>query len=556
MRILRELRIRNLALIDDAELSFEPGLTVLTGETGAGKSILVGAIGLLLGERASSEQIRSGTAEADVSGVIELDTVAGQVAGLFSEHGIPAADGTLIIRRRLARSGRNSVYLNQVPVPLTTLTAVGDRLIDLHGQHEHQSLLSTESHRAIIDGLPAVLSPAARYAESWTAYAASKAELENHERRAGELRERRDIMEFQLKELAALSLQRNEEEKLESELALVSSSTQRQECIAAIAGLLGEGRASVPGQINAIVRHLNTLSRYDAAVQSWLTDIEGARSVFSELETFCSSYLETLADRADPGRVDAINERLAKIQRLKKKYRCDGNALIDKQEQFGADLAAIENIDADREQLEKACTRALEACMSAGKALGRSRRDAARAFDRQITAQMEKLGFDHGRWRTDFTELSAPGPNGLEECAFMVCTNPGEPFLPLARTASGGEISRLMLAVKTVLAGHDDIPILIFDEIDTGIGGVLAGEVAEALVELSTTHQVFCITHLHQIASRADHHFSVYKETEAGRTVTRVRPLTDEARVAEIARMLGGESDITRKHARELLKKK
>jgi DNA repair protein RecN (Recombination protein N) len=260
---------------------------------------------------------------------------------------------------------------------------------------------------------------------------------------------------------------------------------------------------------------------------------------------------------ADPQRIEVVNDRLAKIQRLKKKYGCSYDQLFDKIVKLKSDLDALDNAGADRSVLEKELSQAFSRCMEAGAALGKKRREQALKFDAAITKHMEKLGFAGGLWKTEFTPFPAgPQPQGLEDCAFLIRTNPGEQMLPLIKIASGGEISRLMLAVKTVLAAQDDIPVLIFDEIDTGIGGMLAKEVAKSLVTLSASHQLLCISHLHQIASQADHHYHVYKETAEGRTVTRVEKLVEKEKVDEIARMLGGDTAISRKHAEELLRKK
>lgn len=554
--MIKELRIKNLALIEDVLVAFEGGFSVFTGETGAGKSILVGAIGLLLGERASSENIRSGSDEAEVSGVFELRTMPRQLSDLFTENAIENNDGTCIVRRVIARSGRNRVFINQVPVPLTVLKTVGDQLIDFHGQHEHQSLLDPQNALRIIDRLPGVDKALAGYTRSHAAYVNARDALVAHDKRSDDLNEKRDVIEFQYNELRSLSLSEGEETLLDEELRLLSSSAQRIECVSSINALLTGAETAVSHQIGIIKKNLETLSRYDpAAAGPWLRDLAGASSVFSELESFCGEYLEKNGARVDPDRLDRINERLAKIQRLKKKYACESDGLIAKQRQLKGDLDALVNTNADRSVLERAEKAALDECLKAGAALGAARRRQSVPFDAAITAELAKLGFTGGLWRTDFTPSEGPQVCGLEDAAFMVRTNTGEPVLPLIKIASGGEISRMMLAIKTVMASHDHIPILIFDEIDSGIGGMLAKEVGRALASLSDSHQVLCISHLHQIASLADHHYHVFKESQGQRTVTRVKKLDGREKVAEIARMLGGDSAISKKHAEELLEK-
>jgi DNA repair protein RecN (Recombination protein N) len=528
---------------------------VFTGETGAGKSILVGAIGLLLGERASSEHIRSGSDEAEVSGVFELRSMPRQLSDLFSENAIADNGGTCIVRRVIARSGRNRVFINQVPVPLTVLKTVGDQLIDFHGQHEHQSLLDPANALRIIDRLPGVDKAVAAYAGAYTAHVEARDALASHDRRSAELAQKRDVIEFQYNELKALSLSEGEEARLEEELKLLSSSAQRLECVSAINSLLTGDDTSIGHQIGIIKKNLETLSRYDSSAQPWAADLDNSSAVFSELEAFCGDYLAKNETGMDPAQLDKINDRMARIQRLKKKYTCDFDGLVEKQRRLKDDLDALVNTSADRTLLLRRADECREACVKAGRALSAARKKQAAPFDKGITSEMAKLGFSGGLWRTDFTEFAEPQPSGLEDAVFMVRTNTGESVLPLIKIASGGEISRMMLAIKTVMASHDHIPILIFDEIDSGIGGVLAKEVGRALATLSDSHQVLCISHLHQIASLADHHYHVFKEAQGNRTVTRVKKLERREKVAEIARMLGGESAISTKHAEELLGK-
>ena len=554
--MIRELHIKNLALIEDVHVDFSAGFSVFTGETGAGKSILVGAIGLLLGERASAEQVRSGSDEAEVSGVFELGAMRKPLADIFSQNSIAVEGGTCIVRRVISRSGKNRVYINQVPVPLSVLKTVGDNLVDFHGQHEHQSLLDPQNAQRTIDRLPGVDRPAAEYAGRYAAYVAARDALAEHDRRSRDLTAKRDVIEFQYGEIKTLGLSAGEEARLEEELALASTSAQRLECVSKINELLSSDETSISRQIGIIRKNLEILGRYDASVLPWLADLQAPSAVFSALEAFCGDYLEKSGASVTPEQLDAINARLAKIQRLKKKYACGFDGLLAKERELKADLDALVNTEADRSVLAGQERLALDECMKAGAALSAARKKHAAVFDRAITAHMAKLGFIGGEWKTEFIPHEAPQAHGLEDAQFMVRTNPGEPTLPLVKIASGGEISRLMLAIKTVLAAHDNIPILVFDEIDSGIGGMLAKEVAIALAALSATHQLLCISHLHQIAGLADHHYHVYKDAQAGRTVTMVKKLSEHEKVAEIARMLGGDSAISKKHAEELLKRK
>ncbi|MBN1307759.1 MAG: DNA repair protein RecN [Chitinispirillaceae bacterium] len=554
--MIRELRIRNLALIESLTFEFGRGFTVFTGETGAGKSILIGAIGLLLGERASAESIRSGCNEAEVGGIFEVDLSAEPFRSLLEKLSITADDNQLIIRRRLSAGDRSRIHVNETPLSLAALRRIGDLLIDLHGQHEHQSLLNEQTHHEVIDRLEGVKPLRRIYDAAWRSFAEARRALDRHDADTRLLNEKREMLEFQLHELDQAHLKSGEEEELEAELKLLSSSAQRMTAVSGILELIGSSTAaSLDKQVASVRRHLEQLARYDPSARPWIDDVENAQRIFSELEAFCSSYLSTNGERADPTRIEKINARLARIQRLKKKYSATIEGLIDKEQSLRGDLASLDNSGIERRELEKTFTDAQTACVLAGKKLGEARQAAVRTFDRTITVMMERLGFKGGGWRTRFAPLDAPSEQGCETLRFFVRTNPGEAELPLAATASGGEISRLMLAVKTVLSRSDYVPVLIFDEIDSGIGGIVAGAVGDALRELSLTHQVLCISHLHQIASLADRQVKVYKKQSGGRTVTCVEELSNEQRVNEIARMLGGDSKIALEHARELLGK-
>ncbi|MDG5813575.1 DNA repair protein RecN [Chitinispirillales bacterium ANBcel5] len=550
--MIRELTIKNLALIKNLTIEFSNGFTVFTGETGAGKSILIGAIGLLLGERASAEMVRSGCDEAEVNGVLEFNQLKSTFRAALEELNIDIEDGELIITRKISRSGRNKILVNQSPVPLSCLKKLGCLLIDLHGQHEHQSLLDETTHLELIDRLPEVRAYRVQYSKDYDDYVSAIKELKTVQENTARLVEKKELLEFQYSELSTIKLQAGEEEKLESELSLLTSSADRIACASHITKLVNSGSESVYSKLSQIKKDLQTFIKYDASVQPWLTDIENALSICSDLDLFCNSYLDKNSE-TDPTRIEFINSRLAKIQRLKKKYSCSLEQLIAKRDALGKDLSTIENTDFEEKRLKEIVGRSRESCLESGQKLRTARINAAKSFDRKITELMSTLGFKGGEWYTEIKELKEPEAGGLDNVRFLVKTNPGEPFLPLCKSASGGEISRLMLAVKSVFAEHDQIPVLIFDEIDTGIGGVLAGEVAKTLRSLSSTHQVLCISHLHQIASVADNHFVVEKIIEDNRTETVVKALGHEEKVNEIARMLGGDSTISKQHAQELL---
>ncbi len=553
--MIRELRIKNLALIDDCSLTIHRGFSVFTGETGSGKSILIGAIGLLLGERASNEMIRSGCNEAEVNGVFSINNGPQSLVDQLLEQGISCEDDTLIIRRILALNGKNRILVNQVPLPLAALKKIGDLLIDFHGQHEHQSLLLPETAQHTIDSLESVASVKTIFDEAFAAYHAAQTDLAAFNAQALDIASRKDILTFQKQELEALHVTLGEEERLLAELNKVTASTERIEAVSAISTILSDDSLPISETLVKIRKKIELLSRHDTTLTSWISELEIAITTIDELETFCGSYLDTIAADADPTRIETINSRLAKIQRFKKKYQTSEEGLIALCKDRIQELSLLENTESDKAELEKKFERMHADCLKHGEKLRVARAKAAQGFDSAVTTEMNRLGFTAGALKTLFTPYANISPTGLDECSFLVRTNAGEEFLPLVKTASGGEISRIMLAIKTALKGSNPVHIMIFDEIDTGIGGLIAHEVAVAMKELSISHQVLCISHLHQIASVADTHYTVYKETLDKRTVTRVVELNHQGRIDEISRMLGGDSLTARKHATELLKK-
>ncbi len=551
--MIQELHIKNLALIDQLSLELESGLSVFTGETGAGKSILLGAIGLVLGERASADMIRNGYDEAEVCATFYLENIPPVIARELSDLSIEPEDNQLIIRRRITRNDRNKIHINQIPVPLNTLKKLGDYLVDLHGQHEHQSLLNEQAHVSVIDALPGVSSLRIAYDTAFREYEKVITELDAHRKRTEKLLEKKDFLEFQLKEIRSLDPRPGEEEELETELSLLSSGLERSTCSAEIIELLSGNESSILKMISQLRKKIDTLSKYDSAIEPWSDEIDNASSALKELDSFCNSYITRIEEKNDPARIEFINSRLSKIQRLKKKYSSSLEQLLELKKSLENDLEAINNSQSDASELQQKVDKCFKMCMDSGKELSAARQKAASSFDQKISSMMSSLGFTGGKLSTIFTSQKNPTIDGLETIRFFSQTNPGEPLLPLSKSASGGEISRIMLAIKTVLAEHDNIPVLIFDEIDTGIGGVIASEVGKALLQLSKTHQVLCISHLHQVASVGQHHFKVFKTISADRTVTQVEQLDNDGRVSEIARMLGGVSDITVKHAQSLL---
>ncbi|MBN1983100.1 MAG: DNA repair protein RecN [Chitinivibrionales bacterium] len=553
--MIRQLIIKNLALIDDLSISFHPGFSVFTGETGAGKSILIGAISLVLGERASAESVRRGSQECEITGIFELERHIGEITRILEQASIAVEENCLIIRRIISKNEKNRIFINQIPVPLTTLKTIGSLLIDFHGQHEHQTLLMPHMPNELVNSLPEVEPLWNRYSESFAAYTKAQAELARFDTEADKLAAQRDFLEYQHLELCQFNLKADEEAGLEEEYRMLSSSAERLGCIQSILTILegSDDREPLEKQFAAIRKELELLSKFDPAATPWSRDLEHVETILSELSHFCGAYIEKNSEMPSQSRLEQINDRLAKLQRLKKKYHATIEELLARQADLARQLEQFSNLLFDRGALEKKVQTAKENATLLGQKLSAARTTALTAFDTAICAEMKKLGFTGGQWKTLLQPQNTLCANGLEQCSFEVRTNAGEPFMPLVKTASGGELSRLMLAIKTIQSRHDDTETMIFDEIDTGIGGLTAKEVATALCNLSSGRQVICISHLHQIASLAEHHYKVFKLLKDDRTIVNVHYLLPEEKIAEISRMLGSDSAVSKKHAEELL---
>jgi len=550
--MLTELRIRNYAVIDAIHVELGPGLNVLSGETGAGKSIIVGALSLLLGERAAADVIRAGEDRAIVEGVFDLpdDPVLRERC---DELGIDLSDDCLILRRELQREGRNRAWVNGSPATAGLIGEIGGALVDLHGQHEHQALLRPAAQRRIVDEFAGAGPVAADVKSAWEALRASRIELEEVRRRVAEARENADLLRRKAKEIESAQIRPGEEDSLAAEIRRLEHSEE----LLALSGELHEvvygGEAAVVDRLGALRRALDSLLRIDPEAGEIEELYETGRATLDELGRRLRDYRFRVEH--DPGRLASLRQRQDLLYRLRRKY---GGTLEDVEAEGNrarADLDSIETSEDEIDRLEVEERDRREALSILASRLGAARRDAAERLEREVTGQLPDLGMPGGRFRVELTSLEEPGPDGAEAIRFLVTLNPGFEPGPLSRVASGGELSRVMLALKSVLATVDAVPSLVFDEIDAGIGGRVAHHVAGRLGRVAHSHQVFAITHLAQIAARADVHLRVEKTGQAGRVATRLVHLEDEARVEELARMLGGdpESDVSLRHARELL---
>jgi DNA repair protein RecN (Recombination protein N) len=550
--MLIELRIRDYAVIHDLSLRLEPGLNVFSGETGAGKSIIVGALSLLLGERASSQVVRKGADRAvveaafDVAGMEDLET-------RLAELGFPAEDGVVVLRREVAAEGRNRAWVNGSPATASVLGEVGGRLVDIHGQHEHQSLLRVPEQRWILDVFGEADGLARETRSLNHELALKRRELEEKGARIRELETRADFLRFQLGEIDAAALQVGEEDLLHEEARRLEHAEELSLGARKLHERLYSGDDSVSDRVSSLQSLLERLVRVDSSLEAPLKSLEEAYHLLADTGQRLGSYASGLDH--DPGRLEEIRRRQDLLFRLKRKYGPEVEDVLELGARVRAELQELGGASFDLEDLQGEL-RALEDLLLARvRALSARREDAARRLEKEVRKILPDLGLGKGEFRVALTPLPSPGPGGGEQVEFLVSLNPGFDPGPLSRIASGGELSRVMLALKAILAGVDRVPTLVFDEIDSGIGGEVAVQVAGKLRDVARHHQVFVITHLPQLASRAQHQLLVEKVELKGLASTRVRELTGEERVREVARMLGGDPDsaTSRDHARELL---
>jgi DNA repair protein RecN (Recombination protein N) len=550
--VLRELRVRNYAVIDDLRLDLGPGLNALTGETGAGKSIVVGALSLLLGERASSEDVRAGQDRAVVEAAFDVEGRR-EVLDACRDAGIEVDDGWLILRRRVQREGRNRAWVNGSPATAGLIWELGSALVELHGQHEHQKLIRPEEQRLILDAFGGARGRAEEVARLHRELGEVREEIRDVKRRAREARERSDYLRFKAREIEEAELEPGEEEELRAEARRLENS----EDLMALSGELHEavyaGERSVVDRLGQLGRSIRDLAEMDPGAGELREMFESARAELEELGRRLGSYHDGVDH--DPARLETLRSRLDELFRLKQKYGETVEAVLEAGRSAREELEALESSELRVEELAGRADELSDRLGEAAADLSRARREAADRLEGELEPLLEELGMEGARFEVALDPLEEPGAHGAESVEFLVSLNPGFEPGPVSRIASGGELSRVMLALKTVLARVDEVPSLVFDEIDAGVGGRVGHRVAEKLAAVAEEHQVFVITHLPQIAARAAAHFRVEKRSVEGRAATDVERLTGDGRVTELARMLGGdaESGVSREHARELL---
>jgi DNA repair protein RecN (Recombination protein N) len=573
IQVLKSLLIKNYALIEEVEVEFESGLNIITGETGAGKSILIDALGLVLGERANSDVIRKGADKAVVESVFGISSNS-RVRGLLRQQDLEL-NGDLILRREISAKGHNRCFINDTPVSLTVLQAVGDLLVDLHGQHDHQSLLRTETHIDLLDDFGGLAGLREEYRASHGRMTSLFSELEDLQAKERSLRERKDLYEFQIQEIDALGPQPGEEEALETELRILENSEKLFESTAALHQLLYEGEQAVYDQVVLARNQLEDLARIDGSFEDIKNECASAVAIISELSKFIQSYNSKI--EFNPERLEQIRDRLGKLALLKKKYGGSIDAVITHREKVGQEFALAENFEAEIEKLRGRIEAERRVCSAAAQRLSAKRRDHVGKINNSVVAELAKLGISSARFDVAIEnrvigksngspqtgrayvkmgrEFYEATPTGIDSVEFHLSTNLGEELKPLVKVASGGEISRVMLALKTILAKSERLPLLIFDEIDVGVSGRIAAAVGKSIKSLSQFHQVIAITHLPQIAGLADTHFVVEKIERDKRTRTRLRKLELDERVKEVAKLMSGSqvTDSGLKSARELM---
>ncbi len=551
--MLTTLRIRDLVLIQELTVTFGPGLNLLTGETGAGKSILVDALGLVAGARADTAAVRRGAKRAVVEAVFE-PADRERLQGLLEERGLePDEEGGLIVRREVAASGGGRVFINGSPSTVTVLRELAGGLIDLHGQHEAQSLLSPERQLALLDRFGGHGKEREAVAAAWNGWLERQQALDDLRERGKSRLLRAEELRRQLNEIDAVALQPGELEQLDQERSVLRHAGEVQDLLQKLVGSLYEGESNASSLAAAAARDAGRLAEIDPSLGELAERVEQARLDLQDVGDAFRDY----RDRADfdPARLEAAESRHAEIERLLLHYGENEQAVLDHAEAARAELAQLEHFDDELEKVQAEVEAARSKFDKAATKLTRKRRKAAGTLGPAVEAQLADLSLAKAKLSIEL-EDAEPGPRGTERAELRLQANPGEPPRPLARVASGGELSRVMLALHVVLGDAEQSRAMVFDEVDTGVSGAVADAVGARLARLSGRHQVLCVTHLPQVASHGDRHYQVRKEVQGERTVTEVLELGEDQRIDELARMLGGReiSRASRQNARELLR--
>jgi DNA repair protein RecN (Recombination protein N) len=553
--MLRELRIRNLAIIDDLVVRFERGLNVLTGETGAGKSIIVDALGLALGDRAQSDLIKSGEKEAVVQAYFELEDF-----GQLPDIGVNISEG-VVLRRVISSGGKSRAYVNDMMVTLQTLSEVGKSLVDIHSQHEHQSLLANEKQLTLLDSYGRLQSERGKISALFHEVKALKDECSGLREKGRERAQRLDLLRFQINEIDAASLKQGERRALEEERKIQANVTRLNNLAETAYSLLYGSEGSADERLSRAVAQLKEMHPIDSSIGEPLEMLESAKALTQDVSFALRGYRDKYD--LEPGRLEIIEDRLELIGRLEKKYGDGVEAVMSYRDAAEEELKRLESADDTLASLEEELRTKEQELLNAAAKLSEKRKKTARELEIRIIHTLGELAFAKAEFRIDMAQERAGddgryrvNASGMDRIEFQFSANPGEPLKSLAKIISGGELSRVMLALKSMLADLDSVPVLIFDEVDAGIGGRTAESVGKKLDMISATHQLICITHLPQIASFGDVHLKIEKEEKNNKVRVKIKELNGKERQDEIARMLSGKiTEISLRHAGELLER-
>lgn len=543
--MLRQLRIRDFAIIDELTITFEAGFNVITGETGAGKSIVIDALGLTLGERAQSDMIRTGKSETVAEALFDVP-----MPQFLKGLGIPAGD-EIILRRTLLSSGKSRAFINDTAVNAQTLFEFGRSLVDMHGQHEHQSLLFAENQRAVLDAYGKLANEKAEVEKLFREVQSIRSELSGFKADIKEKEHRIDLLKFQINDIDSVSLQSGEKETLAEERTILANLTKLNELSDTAYSLLYSGDGSLSEKLSSAVSLLTEISQIDAGIKEVLNNLREAMPLIED----SSASLRKYRDRydVDPKRLGVVEDRLDIIKRLERKYGEGVECILKYREDAAMELDALTLSDEKLKQLEDTLGAKEKTLSTQSAKLSDMRKHVAHKIEEAVRAVLKELAMEKAEFKIEFKQTPLTSA-GMDHVEFMLSANQGEIPKPLGRVASGGELSRIMLALKGILADADSIPVLIFDEVDAGIGGKTAETVGKRLKNLARKHQVLCITHLPQIAAMADHHIMIEKTQKKAGVYVKVNELLPEERWKEIARMLSGKiTDTSLRHAKELL---
>lgn len=564
--MIKSLEIKDYALIEHIEVNFFENLNIITGETGAGKSILIDALGLILGDRASSEIVRKGASKSFVEGIFEVTNNI-QVKKFLEENQIDFQN-QLIIRREISNKGNNRCFINDTPVPLHLIKLLGDLLVDLHGQHEHQSLLRTDTHINFLDSYSGNLPILNDYSALYLSLKEKQKELSNLLLKEKSIKEKKEFYLFQLNEIDAINPQPNEDVILNNELRVLENAEKLFQLGEEIYNILYEAEDAIIDKLSEIKNKLNKLLSIDNSLSESIKEFESASVILNEFAYTIRQYKNKL--NIDPATIESKRERLNTLNLLKKKYGVSIESVLEYRSKIAREIELAENFDSELDKIRKEIHYFINNLSELAIKLSDIRKKNVIIIEDEVKSVLKNLGIAHPCFEIRFTKVESDdffekngkkyyfNSKGIDNVEFFISTNPGEDPKPLIKVASGGEISRIMLALKTALAKNDRIPVLIFDEIDTGISGRIAQKVGKALFELAKYHQIIAITHLPQIAAYSSHHFVVEKIQSDGRAISKIRHLSEEEHIIEVAKLISGENitESSIESAKELINSK